>query len=61
MAAGALIAQEGGGRISDFKNGEFSIFDSEILATNGLIHQQMVDVLLMENAKVKNEQQKQKI
>jgi len=61
MAAGALIAQEGGGQISDFKNGEFSIFDSEILATNALIHQQMVDVLLMENAKVKNEQQRQKI
>lgn len=44
-AAGALIAQEAGGRISDFKNHEFSIFGSEILATNGLIHQQMVDVL----------------
>lgn len=52
MAAGALVAQEGGGRISDFKNHEFSIFDSEILATNGLIHQQMVDVLQMENVKV---------
>jgi myo-inositol-1(or 4)-monophosphatase len=52
MAAGTLIAQEGGGRISDFKNHEFSIFNSEILATNGLIHQQMVDVLQMENVKV---------
>jgi len=61
MAAGALIAQEGGGLISDFKNREFSIFDSEILATNGLIHQQMVDVLLMENVRVKNEQRRQKI
>jgi myo-inositol-1(or 4)-monophosphatase len=58
MAAGALIAQEGGGRISDFKNRAFSIFDSEILATNGLIHNQMVDVLLMEKAKTKNEQQR---
>ncbi len=46
-AAGALIAQEAGGRISDFKNHEFSIFGSEILATNDLIHQQMVDVLQM--------------
>jgi myo-inositol-1(or 4)-monophosphatase len=61
MAAGALIAQEAGGRVSDFKNREFSIFDSEILTTNGLIHQQMVDVLLMENTKVRNMQQRQKI
>jgi len=56
MAAGALIAQEAGGRISDFKNREFSIFNSEILATNGLIHQQMVGVLQEENVRIKNEQ-----
>jgi myo-inositol-1(or 4)-monophosphatase len=61
VAAGALIAKEGGGRISDFNNREFSIFDREILATNGLIHQQMVNVLLMEDVKLKGKQQKQKI
>lgn len=44
-AAGALIVQEAGGKVSDFKNNEFSNFGIEILATNGLIHQQMVDVL----------------
>lgn len=47
MAAGALIVQEAGGRISDFQDGEFSFFDSDILATNGLIHYQMVNVLQM--------------
>ncbi len=47
MAAGALIVQEAGGRISDFQDGEFSLFDSDILATNGLIHYQMVNVLQM--------------
>jgi len=45
MAAGALIVQEAGGRISDFQDEEFTIFSSEILASNGLIHQKMVDVL----------------
>lgn len=45
MAAGALIVSEAGGKISDFKDREFSIFGSEILATNGLIHHQMMDVL----------------
>ncbi|NOR53034.1 MAG: inositol monophosphatase [Candidatus Aminicenantes bacterium] len=47
MAAGAMIVQEAGGRISDFQDGEFSFFDSDILATNGLIHYQMVNVLQM--------------
>ncbi len=45
MAAGALIVQEAGGRISDFKDREFVLSGSEILASNGLIHQEMVDVL----------------
>lgn len=45
MAAGALIVKEAGGRISNFQNREFSIFGSEILATNSLIHHQMIEVL----------------
>ncbi len=46
MAAGALIVREAGGQISDFRNEEFSIFGSEILASNGLIHHKMVNVLM---------------
>jgi len=45
VAAGALIVKQAGGRISDFQNGEYSIHGLETLATNGLIHQQMVDIL----------------
>lgn len=45
MAAGALIVQEAEGRVSDFDNRAFRIFGSEILATNGLIHDQMLEVL----------------
>jgi len=45
MAAGALIVQQGGGRISDFQNEEFNLDSSEIVASNRLIHQQMVNVL----------------
>jgi len=45
MAAGALIVQEAGGLISDFQNGEFTIYGAEILASNGLIHQQIIEVL----------------
>ncbi|MFQ6109152.1 MAG: inositol monophosphatase family protein [Candidatus Aminicenantales bacterium] len=45
VAAGALIVQEAGGCVSGFQNQMFSIFGTEILATNGQIHQQMVEVL----------------
>jgi len=45
VAAGALIVKEAGGRISDFQDEEYSIYGLEILATNGMIHRQMVDIL----------------
>ncbi len=49
MAAGALVVEEARGRISDFQGHDFSILGTEILATNGLIHGQMVDVLHLDN------------
>jgi myo-inositol-1(or 4)-monophosphatase len=45
VAAGYLIMTEAGGKVSDFKNGKFSIYGKEILATNGLIHDDMLKVL----------------
>jgi myo-inositol-1(or 4)-monophosphatase len=45
MEAGALIVEEAGGRISNFLGGPFQAGRGEILATNGLIHEQMVSVL----------------
>jgi len=47
VAAGVLIVKEAGGRISDFQNQDYSIYGVETLATNGLIHRQMVDILQM--------------
>ena len=46
MAAGVLIVREAGGQITSFDGGPFSIYGNHILATNGQIHQQMVDILL---------------
>ena len=46
MAAGVLIVREAGGRVTAFDGGSFSIYEKHILATNGKIHQQMVDVLV---------------
>lgn len=45
MAAGALIVQEAGGRLSDFSGNQFSIYRKEIVASNNLVHQEMMGVL----------------
>jgi myo-inositol-1(or 4)-monophosphatase len=45
VAAGSLIVQEAGGRVSDLAGGGFSIHDDEILASNGRIHGQMAGIL----------------
>ena len=50
MAAGALIVTEAGGRMSDFKGGVFSIYGQEMVASNGLIHGEMLNVLNLEEA-----------
>ena len=45
VAAGALIVAEAGGSLSDFSGGEFSLSGNQTLASNGLIHEEMVHVL----------------
>lgn len=44
-AAGTLIAQEAGGRLTDFEGRSYHINGPEILATNGKIHSQMIGLL----------------
>jgi len=45
VAAGYLIVQEAGGRVTDFSGKEYDVFDKETLATNGLIHEDMLGVI----------------
>lgn len=45
VAAAALMVREAGGRITDFEGKGFSIHGKECLASNGLIHDSMLDVL----------------
>jgi len=40
-AAGILIVKEAGGKITNFKSDKFSCYEKEILASNGLIHEEM--------------------
>jgi myo-inositol-1(or 4)-monophosphatase len=45
VAAGGLMVTEAGGKVTDFKGENFSIYDEEIIASNGLIHQEMLEVI----------------
>jgi myo-inositol-1(or 4)-monophosphatase len=45
VAAGALIVTEAGGKLSDFSGNPFSIAGSETLASNGAIHEEMLEVM----------------
>ncbi|MGB2981171.1 MAG: inositol monophosphatase family protein [Candidatus Zixiibacteriota bacterium] len=44
-AAGSLLVTEAGGKVTDFSGGPFDMYMKEILASNGRIHQQMMDIL----------------
>ena len=45
IAAGALIVIEAGGVLSDFSGNAFSIYGQETLASNRLIHREMVEIV----------------
>ncbi len=44
-AAGAVLVREAGGRLTDFAGNAFSPFRPEVVASNGLIHGQLVALL----------------
>jgi myo-inositol-1(or 4)-monophosphatase len=46
-AAGALIVSEAGGRVTGFSGNSFSNYTPEIIASNGLIHDRMIEVIKM--------------
>tara|TARA_B100000686_G_C16591873_1_gene863810 strand:+ start:159 stop:965 length:807 start_codon:yes stop_codon:yes gene_type:complete len=52
ICAGSLIAQEAGAIVTDWDNSKLPHDGSRILATNGLIHSQMVEVLTQEKYKI---------
>ena len=45
VAAGVILVQEAGGQVTDFTGGADYIFGRKIVATNGAIHQELLDVL----------------
>ena len=45
VAAGFVILNEAGGKITNFKGEKYSVYSKQLLATNGKIHKEMMDVL----------------
>jgi myo-inositol-1(or 4)-monophosphatase len=41
-AAGILLIEEAGGRVTDFAGRRFQLKSEEILASNGLIHEELI-------------------
>lgn len=48
-AAAVLILKEAGGHITTFSGGEYSIYMKEILGTNAIVHDQMIEILALED------------
>jgi myo-inositol-1(or 4)-monophosphatase len=47
VAAGVLLIEEAGGRVSHYDGADFHIYTPPIAASNGLLHQAVLDVLRM--------------
>jgi myo-inositol-1(or 4)-monophosphatase len=46
VAGGALIVQEAGGKVTDFKGGDGFLFGKEIIASNSFIHDELTRVVV---------------
>lgn len=44
-AAGYLIVEEAGGRVTDHSGNKFSVYQHRVLATNGKIHDEMLSII----------------
>ncbi|NWG28705.1 MAG: inositol monophosphatase [Ignavibacteriaceae bacterium] len=45
ICAGKLIIEEAGGLVTDFDGNKIDIYSKRILATNGFVHQKMIEVM----------------
>lgn len=44
-AAGYLIVEEAGGKVTDMKGDKYSPYQKQLVATNGFIHEELLDVI----------------
>ena len=48
VAAGSLIVEEAGGKVTDFQGKSFSIHSKEIVSSNGLLHDALIQTIFPE-------------
>lgn len=48
LCAGSVIVAEAGGKVTNYDGSHFSIYGREVLASNGALHAQMMDVLALQ-------------
>jgi len=53
-AAGYLIVEEAGGVVTDFKGDKFSPYQPHVLATNGKIHDEMLEIINNKKTEIQN-------
>ncbi len=53
IAAGILLVEEAGGTVTDFNGDRVDLFKGEVIASNGVIHSQMKQILEDSKAGVK--------
>ena len=46
-AAGLLLVEEGGGRVTDYRNEPHPVYREQLLATNGHVHDEMLEILAL--------------
>ena len=44
-AAGVVILEEAGGKLTDYDGAPYTIYSKKMVASNGVIHDHMLDVL----------------
>lgn len=45
MAAGVLLIKEAGGKVTNFEGDEINIYGKQVVANNGLIHNEMIELI----------------
>ncbi len=45
VAAGTVLVREGGGRVTDYSGGDNATFEKQIVASNGVVHDEMLEIL----------------
>ena len=45
VAAGKLLVEEAGGRVTNYSGDRYSVYDHRIVASNGVLHGEMLDII----------------